>query len=46
MGWLKREKGGKVPKQYDFRLLEEWMEAETVENLNSSQEIINKTFYQ
>ena len=44
--WLKKEKGGKVPKNYDFRLIEEWIEQETVENLTSSQEIINKTFYQ
>ncbi len=42
--WLKRERG-KVIKNYDFRLIEEWIEGETIENLNSSQEIINKTFY-
>ena len=27
--WMKREKG-KVPKNYDFRLLEEWIEGESV----------------
>lgn len=42
--WLKREKG-KVSRWYDFRLIEEWIQGESVENLNSSQEIINKTFY-
>lgn len=44
VSWIKREKG-KVPKTYDFRLIEEWIEQENVENLNNSQEIINNTFY-
>ena len=42
--WLKKEKG-KIAKNYDFRWLEEWIENESIENLNNSQEIINKTFY-
>ena len=43
--WSKRERGGKVARSYDFRLLEEWIEQESVENLNNSQEVINNTFY-
>jgi hypothetical protein len=45
VGWMKREKAGKLPRNYDFKLIEEWIEQETVENLSNSQEIINNTFY-
>jgi len=41
---MKKEKS-KVSKVYDFRLLEEWMKNESIENLNNSQELINKAFY-
>ena len=43
-GWMKKEKG-KVARNYDFRVIEEWIEGESVENLTRSQEVINKTFY-
>lgn len=44
VGWMKKG-GGKIGKNYDFRLIEEWIDSESIQNLNSSQEIINSTFY-
>ena len=42
--WNKKSKG-RTPKAYDFRSLEDWMEQESADNLNASQEVINKAFY-
>jgi hypothetical protein len=30
VAWLKKEKNGKIPKIYDFKLIEEWIEQESV----------------